>query len=228
MLLLRVTIGDEPGEPALALRRAAVAADALRRLAELRGTRTALALDAPGDGLVPTLADLNVLPAGDLPAAPHRAADVEVVAGRPPAGGGEEQQPRRRLVMGAVDAPGALDLAALDDPLALRLALLAEPAPEPVRLTEAGLAGVAGRLRRWRAVVATAAESPSAPVAGPYVDRVIAALADGLDGPAVLAALDALVADRSLRPGAVFETLALLDRVLALDLVRDVGRAPGS
>jgi hypothetical protein len=71
--------------------------------------------------------------------------------------------------------------------------------------------------------VAQWAESPSRPVPAPVAERVWAAFGE-LDTVSALAALRGLPADASVPAGAKFETFVYADRILGLDLARDVGR----
>ncbi|MFE2931149.1 hypothetical protein [Streptomyces sp. NPDC059278] len=120
-----------------------------------------------------------------------------------------------------VDAAGPADGA--PDPLAVRLLLLGSRYGTPVTVTGAALAGAGRTLRDWRRSVADWAREPSRPVPADLLRRSHTALAEDLDVAAVLALL-AEVAGRSDVPaGAKFETFAHLDRVLGLDLARDVG-----
>jgi hypothetical protein len=57
-----------------------------------------------------------------------------------------------------------------------------------------------------------------------YADAITAAFEDDLMAPAALAELQALDADPDVAPGAKFETFAAADRLLGLDLARDIGR----
>ncbi len=61
-------------------------------------------------------------------------------------------------------------------------------------------------------------------MAAEYTSDVLGALDDDLDGPAAVRSLHALAADAGLPPGAKFEAFAYLDRLLGLDLAREVGR----
>lgn len=110
-----------------------------------------------------------------------------------------------------------------EDPLAIRLALLAVPFGEPADLTEAALATAAGSLARWRAAVARWAESPSKPIPADLAQRLRQAI-DDLDTGSMLAFLDDLAAGDQVPNGARFESFAYTDRVLGLDLVRDIGK----
>ncbi|MEU7561431.1 hypothetical protein [Streptomyces eurythermus] len=121
--------------------------------------------------------------------------------------------------------PAALT-ALLSDPSALRLALLAVPRGEPARLDPATLEEAARGLARWRRAVAGWARRPSRPVPGEVRDRLRAAWEDDLDLPAVLTVLREAESAPGIPDGARFETYAYADRLLALDLVRDLGN-PG-
>ncbi|MFL6238794.1 MAG: cysteine--tRNA ligase [Actinomycetes bacterium] len=110
------------------------------------------------------------------------------------------------------------------DPLALRLFFLGGRYRQQMNLTDEALAAADKRLSRWRARVAEWAESPSAPMAGPYLQRLYDAFDDDLDTPSALVVLGELEKDTSVPPGAKFETFAHADRLLGLDLARDVGK----
>ncbi|QTD97125.1 hypothetical protein [Streptomyces cyanogenus] len=111
----------------------------------------------------------------------------------------------------------------LSDPSALRLALLSVPRSEPLRLDPAGLEDAARRLARWRRAVAGWARRPSRPVPGEVRERLRAAWEDDLDLPAVLGVLRDVENTPGVADGARFETFAYADRLLALDLARDLG-----
>jgi len=82
------------------------------------------------------------------------------------------------------------------DPMAIRLALLAHHYRTEWEWTDADLASGVDRLERWRAAVS----GNGGPDATATLAAVRAALADDLDGPAALAAVDAW-AEEALRPG---------------------------
>ncbi|MEU6660071.1 hypothetical protein [Streptomyces sp. NPDC046821] len=113
-----------------------------------------------------------------------------------------------------------------DDPLSLRLALLTQPRTEPFHLTPHAVSAAHHTLLRWRHAVATWADSPSRPMPGPARDSIRDCLEDDLDVPGVLRTLHRLEHSGDAPAGALFETFAYVDRVLGLDLVRDVGRGP--
>ncbi|MFG2500473.1 hypothetical protein ACGFSB_19930 [Streptomyces sp. NPDC048441] len=111
------------------------------------------------------------------------------------------------------------------DALALRLFLLGRPHHEPVDVTGEAVDAAAGKLANWRKSVATWAEGPSKAMPADLVRTAHAALENGIDTPAVLRLLDDLAETTDVPGGAKFETFAHLDRVLGLEVVRDVGRS---
>src|SRR4051794_23641051 len=114
------------------------------------------------------------------------------------------------------------------DPLAVRLFFLTGRYRQQMNLTWDALTAADRRLARWRAKVAEWADSPSVALPREQVDAVVAAFDDDLDTPTALVLLDRLAKDETVAAGAKFEAFAYLDRVLGLDLVRDVGRAPAA
>lgn len=88
--------------------------------------------------------------------------------------------------------------AAGHDPAAIRLALLAHHYREDWDWTDAGFAEAEQRLAAWRAAVAAPAAAP----AGPVLDAVRRALADDLDAPRALAAIDRWAEQTRLGSGA--------------------------
>ena len=109
------------------------------------------------------------------------------------------------------------------DPLAVRLALMSIPRRQPAELTADDLAGAARTLGEWRHRVARWAESPSGAIPKSAAASVKLAFSD-LDIGAVLALLSGLAADETVPSGPRFETFVYADRVLGLDLPRDIGR----
>ncbi|MFH8658744.1 hypothetical protein [Streptomyces afghaniensis] len=109
------------------------------------------------------------------------------------------------------------------DPAVLRLALLARHHSAPVRL-EAGVLGEAqATLVRWRGAVARWARRPSRPVPDDVRGRLRDAWDDDLDVPGVLDVLRGVENEPDLPDGARFETYAYADRLLGLELTRDLG-----
>jgi hypothetical protein len=110
------------------------------------------------------------------------------------------------------------------EPLAVRLALLRrrywEPADEGADVPGAA----AQALARWRASVSQWARSPSGAMSREHADAVRDALGNDLDTAAALRALEDLADSPAVPDGVKFETFASADRLLGLDLARDIGR----
>ena len=111
------------------------------------------------------------------------------------------------------------------DPLALRLAFLQHRYRQQMNLTWEVIDAANSTLHRWRAKVAQWATTPSAPIDAEAYAPVRAAILEDLDTPRAVTALRAIERDESLSPGARFEMFSDIDRVLGLDLVRDIGRS---
>ncbi|MFJ7336434.1 hypothetical protein ACIQU3_24900 [Streptomyces sp. NPDC101110] len=109
------------------------------------------------------------------------------------------------------------------DPAVLRLALLTRHHSAPLRLDTAGLDDARATLARWRTAVARWARRPSRPVPDAVRERLREAWEDDLDVPRVLDVLRQVETEAGLADGARFETYAYADRLLALDLTRDLG-----
>src|SRR6478609_270174 len=108
------------------------------------------------------------------------------------------------------------------DPMAIRLALLRHHYRSDWEYADAELFDAVDDLARWRQAVALGAGAPAAPVR----DAILAALADDLNAPAAVAAVDAWVdatlgtnglADTS-DPDAAVTMLAVLDAALGIAL----------
>ena len=110
------------------------------------------------------------------------------------------------------------------DPLALRLFFLGGRYRQQMNLTDDALAAADKRLSRWRRRVAEWAESPSAAMSADHLQRIYDAFDDDLDTPTALVALGELDKDDAVPAGAKFETFVHVDRLLGLDLARDVGK----
>ncbi|MFD5474332.1 hypothetical protein [Streptomyces sp. NPDC127105] len=153
--------------------------------------------------------------------APGKAQVVHVAAeGADTAAGGV------RVAVAPVDAAAPSVPAHDDDPAAWRLALLTHRHTRPVRLDEAALDDARQKLARWRAAVAEWARRPSRPVPDQVRGRLRDAWEDDLDVAAVLRVLEWVGTDPDLADGARFETYAYADRLLGVDLTRDLGRTP--
>ncbi|MFJ2586766.1 hypothetical protein [Streptomyces sp. NPDC087538] len=214
--------------------------DVLARTAELNGLQVITVLTTPeltpdrARALDRVMAVLGIHPPAVVGA--HRPepalggpADVHVVSeGTDPAdaeGGALIEVGRVTTAPPTQDlpAPGTPDPTDTADPLAVRLLLLTSPYRTPVTVTGAALAEARRTLRDWRRSVADWAQEPSRPIPADLLRQSYAALAEDLDVAAVLALLAELAGRSDVPPGAKFETFAHLDRVLGLDLARDVG-----
>jgi hypothetical protein len=110
-----------------------------------------------------------------------------------------------------------------DEPLAVRLALMSVPYHQRAVLTEGALADARALVGCWRLRVAQWAELPSRPVPAQIAETARAAF-DDLDTVSALGLLRGLADDDSVPAGARFETFLYADRILSLDLPRDIGR----
>jgi hypothetical protein len=98
------------------------------------------------------------------------------------------------------------------------------PYHQPADLTEEILIEARATVGHWRLRVAQWAESPSRPVPAQIAETVQSAFGD-LNTVSALALLRGLEADPDVPTGAKFETFLYADRILGLDLPRDIGRA---
>jgi hypothetical protein len=201
-----------------------------RQHAELRAAATTLAIRPLEDGrdLAAGLGEAQAIHvvaegAGRVQGEGPVARVAPVTWTQPPEPGPtpDAESPATRTLEHA-DSRGPL-AALLSDPAALRLALLSVPRGAPVRLDGAVLDGAARQLSRWRRAVAGWARQPSKPVPDEVRTRLRTAWEDDLDLPGVLAVLRDVERAPDLPDGARFETYVYADRLLALDLPRDIG-----
>ncbi|WUE89553.1 hypothetical protein OG381_09620 [Streptomyces sp. NBC_00490] len=108
------------------------------------------------------------------------------------------------------------------DPGVLRLALLSHRRGLPVRLDAAAVSEAHDTLVRWRRAVAGWARNPSKAVPEDIRGELRTAWEDDLDIPGVLRVLRRVEAS-DLPEGARFETYAYADRLLGLELTRELG-----
>ena len=211
--------------------RVLLVADVLTRIAELQGleTITVLAVDSlPPAGLGKDLSALGIHPPaavtsyGEARAMLGGSAHVHVA--RNAAGSGDDGDgvllgvgPVQDLIQRPAGA-NARDL------LALRLALLSCPYREPVTLTPAALADATESASRWRRRVAEWAAEPSRPIPAEAASVIRDAFDDDLDTVAALGLLRSTESRQDVPAGAKFETFLFIDRVLGLELPRDIGR----
>jgi hypothetical protein len=241
--LLRVSahLRPETVEPDWTGVRVLLIADLLARAAELRGVQVLAAVVFPGEppeepGYAERAAGLlGIHP----PEARAGSAEVSAVPGGPAdvhiAGPGSADDQLRGVVTlagavrvrtagsgeGGSGAAGAMPAAG--DPLAIRLALMSHPHDHAVDLDDGMLARASQTTERWRDQVAHWAESPSSPMPSHVRTALDAAFGD-LDTGRALQLLTGLALEAGVPDGARFETFAFADRVLGLELARQVGR----
>ena len=217
-------------------------ADLLARTAELGGLQALTAVQLTGASLDRAAAiegDARALgihpPAAhgdcrDAPALLGGPVDVHVAGDDASAGPGPAAL---SLGVGAAqlsmadDYPGTTDGGLFaerrDDPLAVRLALMSFPSQRPADVDDDALAQAGETLGSWRQQVARWAESPSRPMPAPVAEAAGSAFGR-LDTVSVLALLRGLAVEASVPAGAKFETFVYADRIVGLDLAREVGR----
>jgi hypothetical protein len=237
--VLRICAHAGTGVTAL---RVLLIADLLARTAELGGlqTLTAVELAGPAPGAAAAIegdaAALGIHPpaahdaCGDAPALLGGPVDVHVAAddaGMRPGPAGLFARVGAAHLAGADDYPGpaggGLFAGRRGDPLAVRLALMSFPGHRSADVDDDALAQAAGTLGSWRQQVARWAESPSRPIPAPVAEATGSAFGR-LDIGSVLALLRGLLPDASVPAGAKFETFVYADRILGLDLAREIGR----
>jgi len=211
--------------------RVLLVADVLTRVAELQGmeTITVLAADSPPPaGLGEDLSALGIRPPAAL--ASHAEAramlggPVQVHVTRLPPGSGDGGD-GVLIGVGAVhDLTQRAASGKRGDLLALRLALLSCPYREPVTLTPAGLDDAAVLAGRWRRRVAEWAAEPSRPVPADAASVIRGAFDEDLDTVVALDLLRGMESRPDVPAGAKFETFLFVDRVLGLELPREIGR----
>jgi hypothetical protein len=242
-------VAADPGDPDLAQLRAWLLPDQIRRTAERRSlVPTVCEVTAPGGpGGEPLPAAvreaLNIHPPARIaPDAEPLEATVDFAGGGTPAfdiGTGDtgwlagldvvryHAAPTGNGTAGP-DGHGPRRLSELTargiDPLAARLGFMQQRYRDGVDLGWDQVASWDKVLTGWRITVAQWANSPSAAMSAPYADAITAAFEDDLDAPAALRQLQLLGDDADVTPGAKFETFAAADRLLGLDLARDIGR----
>jgi cysteinyl-tRNA synthetase len=114
------------------------------------------------------------------------------------------------------------------DPLAVRLLFLQSRYRAQMNFTLDALSAAERALARWRRLIASWASgdgAPSTDATEPFEKRFVEALNDDLDTPAAMALTSEVVSSSSLSPADKAALLQRWDRVLALDLAREVGVA---
>jgi len=110
------------------------------------------------------------------------------------------------------------------DPRALRLAFMSNRYRQQLNLTWDAISAADSTISRWRERVAQWATGPSAALSAEYLNAMKAAFADDLDTPRAITVLRELEKDASISDGAKLETFLAADRLLGLDLARDIGK----
>lgn len=110
------------------------------------------------------------------------------------------------------------------DPEALRLALVQVPYSREIEMSGSMLEQAHAVVLRWRERLGLWSHHPSRPIPARWRAAALAALDDDLDVAGVVAMMAELEGDEAISPGAKFEAFAFFDRVLAVDLARDLGR----
>ena len=210
--------------------RVLLVADVLTRIAGLQGlqTVTVLVADSPlPEGLGEDLGALGIhRPAvaascGEARALVGGSAHVHVARDAPGSGeGGDAVLVSVGPVEEMTERPAARNRG---DLLALRLALLSCPYREPVTLTQAALADAAESAGRWRRRVAEWASQPSRPIPAEAATTIRGAFDRDLSTVAALDLLRSVESRRDIPAGAKFETFLFVDRVLGLELPREIG-----
>lgn len=233
-LLVRAHVRATADAADLTALRVLLIADVLFRAAEVGGLQVLVTWAFTGESagkadVESAAAALSVHPpAADLAVArPEGMAVVHVAddsgTGEDDRGGILIRAAAARLAKDTRPGGAAAGAAGGQDPLAIRLALMSLPRRQPAELTAGMLADATRTLGEWRRRVARWAESPSGAIPKPAADTIREAFGN-LDTVAVVALLNGLAADETLPPGPRFETFLYADRVLGLNLPRDIGR----
>ena len=216
--------------------RVLLVADVLTRIAELQGLQVVAVLASaspPPDALDQDVAALGIHPptARAVPGEAEKAlgGPAHVHLARNTAGLGDSAAGPLVKVGPVADLtqqePGDRPGPQPDgDRLALRLALLSFPHRQPAQLTLAMLADAAESLVRWRRAVAEWAGQPSRPIPQETAEQIRDAFDNDLDTVAALDVLHAAESGHDMPAGAKFETFVFVDRVLGLELAREIGR----
>jgi hypothetical protein len=210
--------------------RVLLVADVLTRIAGLQGLQTVTVLAA--DRLLPGGLDEDLGALGihrpamaasceDAAALLGGSAHVHVARYAPGSGDGGDG-----VLVGVGPVEDLTEQAAegnRGDLLALRLALLSCPYRQPVALARAALADAAESASRWRRSVAGWASQPSRPVPADAATTIRNAFDRDLNTVAAVDLLRSVESRQDIPAGAKFETFLFVDRVLGLELPREIG-----
>lgn len=208
-----------PGFDTTALR-VLIVADLLVRALELGGTPVWSLLTAPREHaeLRAGAAALGIRPfeeSRDLSAGLGEAQVIHVAGEDAPAPDG--------VLVGVAPVESPAAVPDVPDPAVLRLALLSQRRGLPVRLDTEALDEAQRTLAHWRRAVADWARRPSRPIPDEVRAQLRAAWEDDLDVGGVLRVLRWVETAPDVPDGARFETYAYADRILGLELTRDLG-----
>jgi hypothetical protein len=193
--------------------------ESAERMSELESAADALGIHPPA----------GRARSGNAPALLGGPADVHVVSSGndkvDDQGGVVTRVGDARLRRTGARSPGTADplLDREHDPLTVRFAMLSFPVHQAAELTDDALADASETVRDWRRWVARWSESPSRPVP-PHLSEAVRSAFRDLDTPSAIALLHGLVHDDSVPSGAKFETFVYTDRILGLELPRDIGK----
>ncbi|MEU0071944.1 hypothetical protein ABZ027_20695 [Streptomyces sp. NPDC006332] len=229
-----------PPPPTTALR-VLLVADVLVRALEMGGTPVWALLSGRGEepDLRAGAAALGIRPFEDSRGSGTGLGEAQVLsvvgeATEDAAGSAAEPDPAQlprgvRVLVAPADPaatviPGDTVVPGDTDPTVVRLVLLSRRRTSPVRLDADALDEARDTLVRWRRAVADWARQPSRAIPEDVRGQLRAAWENDLDVPGVLRVLHR-VETSELPEGARFETFAYADRLLGLELTRDLGSA---
>ncbi|MET7606326.1 hypothetical protein ABZS96_28200 [Streptomyces avermitilis] len=190
--------------------RVLLVADVLARALELGGTPVVMVADPPAelraraDALGIRRAETDALGGGQI---------LHVLGPEDPVADGIRVEV----------APASGPAESAESSSAVRLALLAHPRSGPVDLDSGALTEAQETLARWRKTVALWANHPSKPIPEHVRQELRTAWEDDLDILAVLDVLRRLERADDVPDGARFESYAYADRLLGLELTREIG-----
>jgi hypothetical protein len=241
--LLRVCVHARSEQDAEALDlsglRAMLVADLLGRVAERRGVQVLTAMIFSGEAptapglLEPAVRALGIHPPvacsslDEVQSALGGTADVDVVAKGWAGYGGRlgliVLSGTARYGVPADEGETVAALLAVHDALAVRLALMSHPHHEVIDLVSPDVAKARVTLSSWRRQVAQWAESPSRPIPE-WFARAMGSAYDDLEIVLALRLLHDLETDADAADGAKLEAFMFADRILGLELAREIGR----
>jgi hypothetical protein len=140
------------------------------------------------------------------------------------AAGGDEQSCASLAVTMPVGPVTATTAWADVDPVTLRFAMLCTDYAVPLELSNAVVQRCEAALGRWRQRLDEWSRHPSHPITAEWRSGAVAAVDDDLDVARLTAMMVELEDAKGVEPGAKFEAFAFVDRVLAVDLTRELGR----